>query len=359
MRKGLFYCIGVFMHFMRKCCNDSMIAGFMDSVKGIWVVNNDMHFRPRSIDSLNPLLRKGLSCATVFILMIMILSLIQAIPAQDAFCDIIPMRLIWVRGGDGDSNLTLKNPTGFCIDTESQRVYIADTGNNRIVVISPDGKKIEHYLTSKRIEKPFDIIYGPDGLFYISQLNEAKIDVFDKGGIYVTSVPKGEDSADLRPGRMAFDPNGLLLFGDRVNGEIYILNREGYVSVRIKDEREDGLLMGLYMDGNGKIFTAWADGTPVRIFRSNGDMPFSFGHYRQIESGFSFLTSITLDKKGYIWVTDTFRHSVKVFDQRGGYLFRCDIKDLAFPIDLEFDMNGRIYILEKGEGRIRAFWAGS
>ncbi len=271
--------------------------------------------------------------------------------------NIISLKPLWIRGGSND-NISFKLPTGFCIDQNSQYVYVADTGNDRILIFNSDGRFVRNFYTSRKIKKPFDVICGPDGHVYISQMDKAKIDVFDEYGIYLFSAPKGDEYEKLRPGRMAFDTDGMLIFGDRAGGEIILVDKEGVVRKTFEHKDDKSLLTGICAGGGGMIYTTWAQGAPVRIFKKSGEIFLTFGNHRQIDSGFSFPSSLTIDKDEHIWIVDAIRHKVKVFEQQGDYLFQAEVNDLVFPIDLEFDKKGRIYILEKGEGRIRAFEVG-
>lgn len=256
-------------------------------------------------------------------------------------------------------NISLNHPTGFCIENTTRLLYIADTGNDRILVFDLEGRFVKVFHTSKKIKRPFDIVCSPGGSVYISQINNDKIEIFNNSGAHCGSYPLDSVEGELRPGRMAFDPNGNIIFGDRNSGNIFIINSHGRILGRYDYKDEESLLTGIGIGAKGEIVTLWAQGIPVRIFDEKGRISFSFGHHRQIDSGFSFPSSLAIDGDGRLWISDALRHKVKAFSTDGSYLFQINTQDLGFPIDLEFDRDGRMYILEKGEGRIQAFLIGS
>jgi len=275
-------------------------------------------------------------------------------------------RPLWSTTGLPD-DVPLNRPQGCCLDPNLSRLYVADTDNDRIMMFSLEGHAIGRFLTSRQLKRPLDCAIGPDGLIYISQIGNHSIEVFDRKGEWQKSFPAGIDdkNLELAPGRMAFDRQGNLLVIDRGMGAVWVMTRQGKVLKRIfESEKEQGisLLTGLATAPDGRIFTAFAQGSRViSVLDQDGIPLFSFGRHGALyDDSFSFPSSIRVDGRGRIWVVDVFRHTIKVFDPDGIYLFSIGVYgeepgNFVYPVDLDIDKEGRVYVLEKGKGRLQAF----
>ncbi|MGA1864337.1 MAG: NHL repeat-containing protein [bacterium] len=273
-------------------------------------------------------------------------------------------KILWHSEGMTDDKLN--RPQGCCLDPDSSLIYVADTENNRVIIFTSDGEYLGPFLTSRPVKRPFDLIFGPDSLIYITQLEEKSIEVFNKKGVWQTSIPRNSrrKEFELKPGRMIFDRNGRLLVNDRGSGEVWFMTREGKVlkkqSVGQKD-KASGLLSGIALDTKGRIYVVSAQGSPViTVLDADGSQINSFGRHGSLyEDSLSFPHSLAVDNKDRIWVVDAFGHTIKVFSPDGTYLFKIgefgeEAGAFVYPVDIDIDKDGRLYVLEKGTGRLQA-----
>ena len=92
---------------------------------------------------------------------------------------------------------------------------------------------------------PMDIVIGKDGLVYICDFDNHRIQVFDEKGIYKRTIGRrGQGPADLmNPNRLAMDIHGNLIVADQANYRIQILTPYGKYITDFKVL--DGWIMGL------------------------------------------------------------------------------------------------------------------
>lgn len=274
-------------------------------------------------------------------------------------------RLLWHTTGLEDNKLN--RPQGCCLDHDSSRIYVADTDNDRVIMLAMDGEYIGPFLTSRPVKRPFDLIVGPDSMIYISQIGEISIEVFNKKGVWQRSIPKSarRKGLEITPGRMVFDRKGRLLVVDRSKGAICFMTRDGkvlkmqYIGQKDKAAR---LLSGIALDKYGRIYVISAQGSPViSVLDAEGVQILSFGRHGALyEDSLSFPHSLAVDDKDRIWIVDAFRHTIKVFGPDGKYIFNIgtygnDTGGFLYPVDIDIDKEGRLYVLEKGAGRLQAF----
>lgn len=284
----------------------------------------------------------------------------------------ITYKTLWQTSGLPDG-LPLKRPQGCCLNTDSSRIYVADTDNNRVMIFGTDGHAAGQFHTSRPLKRPFDLVIGnhqgSSECVYISQISEKTIEVFDRKGIWRASLPnipkeKNEKGWELTPGRMAFDHQGNLLVIDRSTGIVWVMTGGGKVIKRLGKHWKDKkslLPTGLGVGPKGKIYVTTAQGSPVVIVMDpEGKRVSSFGRHGALyDDSFSFPSSLTADSEGRIFIVDAFRHSVKVFSPEEQYLFHIGARGrvpgmFIYPVDIAVDPKGIVYVLEKGAGRLQA-----
>jgi sugar lactone lactonase YvrE len=273
-------------------------------------------------------------------------------------------RILWHSKGQPDDKMN--RPQGCCLDPDSSLIYVADTDNDRVILFARDGEYIGPFLTSRPVKRPFDLIVGPDSLIYISQVDGKWIEVFNKKGIWQTSIPDipRRKEWEFKPGRMVFDRKGRLLVNDRGSGAIWFMTKEGKVLKKqyvAKNGKASRLLSGIALDTRGRIYVISAQGSPViTILDAEGARIHSFGRHGALhEDSLSFPHSLAVDSKDRIWLVDAFRHTIKVFGPDWRHLFNIGefgekSGGFVYPVDIEIDKEGKLYVLEKGAGRLQA-----
>ena len=172
-------------------------------------------------------------------------------------------------------------PTGIAYDSVARRVFVVDTLNNAVVILTAEGKYVKHFGIRGREEGqlyfPTNIFAGRDGLLYVSDSINFRVQVFRTDGSFVRSFGKlGDGSGDLaRPRGVAVDSEG----------HIYVV------------------------DG-------WFD--VVQIFNQSGEYLLGFGEPGSGPGQFWLPSGIWIDATDTIYVADSYNHRIQVFRYVGG-----------------------------------------
>jgi hypothetical protein len=143
---------------------------------------------------------------------------------------------------------------------EDGRIYIADTGRNRIVVVDTGGRPIGTIGSSRtgnELEQPTDVAVGPDGRLYVILPELGRLEVLDQDGQRVGGwrIPKGNT---IDSPRVAVTTDGLVALTEPQERRVRLFDPEGAILGQI----EGGLRMpiGLAIGPNQLIVTDPAAG---------------------------------------------------------------------------------------------------
>ncbi len=191
---------------------------------------------------------------------------------------------MWGYFGQGEKPDAFWGPRGIVVD-EKGDVFVADTGNKRIVVFDSQGNSITQFggagLDPGQFDEPVGITLDAAGRVYVADTWNQRVQVFapDSTGKTYTSL-------------LTFDINGW--FGQSLDnkpfiavdqaGNIYVTDPEGY---RVLEFTPDG-----------KIIRGWGD---------TGDPADTLG----LPSG------IAIDAQGHVWVSDAGNNRIMRFTMPG------------------------------------------
>lgn len=198
-------------------------------------------------------------------LLVLFLSVVVLISSvgMTAFADSLSSTYTYTRSGDmvpspdvysvSDANslkdkdgVALKTPNDFSID-EDGTLLVADTGNNRVIAFTPEGKELwritEVTYEGKKLNlsSPYCVIHAPDGYYYISDAGpvDANNTPVGDGRIFkldtnfkvvkVFEKPKADQLGDKYfPKKFVVDAVGrIYVIADGVNQGFIQLSKEG------------------------------------------------------------------------------------------------------------------------------------
>ncbi len=136
----------------------------------------------------------------------------------------LPLEHLWTLGRCGSGEMQLAAPHGLAFDPVQRRVYVADTGNRRVVALGLDGQSFEVQPFSA-FDEPMDLAHAADGSLLVLDAGAPQIVRIDPSTGAASVIPLG--SGFYRPRGLDVDGLGLLYVADTGGARVVVLTWDG------------------------------------------------------------------------------------------------------------------------------------
>ncbi len=184
----------------------------------------------------------------------------------------------------------LSGPNGAAADAAGN-LYIADTGNNRVLKIAPNGMQTTVSVAPLTLSFPLATALDAAGNLYVT----------DNGNNRVVKVPAAGGAATafatvVTPDGLAVDANGNMFVADNEDGQIVKITSGGTVS-SFETDLEDPV--DVAVDAAGNVYMA--DGLLASIVK----YPPSGGSGTNVGSSLSNISGVAVDRAGNVYVAES------------------------------------------------------
>ena len=256
-------------------------------------------------------------------------------------------------------------PSAIFFDESKKRLYVADTGNNRLVSFDPDFNFISEFDAGGELKYPMSSVRNSKEQFFV-------IGGAEKNGLFVIDISKKVfKQFDIRdaparenpilPGKLAIDKNDNLYITDKANGRILVVDSNGRHLKEIKLENKLVDFSDIRVDADGNIYSLSTLERKIYIFNNKGVLISSFGKMGNKVNEFEFPVSIAISPNGFIYVLDQHKGSILTFKKDGvfqpsfsNYKWK-NQGELYEPYYIFADMGNKVYIVDRGNNRIQIF----
>jgi sugar lactone lactonase YvrE len=259
--------------------------------------------------------------------------------------------------GDGDigdggpaTAAQLNGPRGVTVGDDDY-IYIADTGNNRIHQIGPDGVITtiagaedggDGPAMSPQLSVPRGVAVDAGGNLYIADTGNNQIHKLDDEGIVTVAGAGGLGDEGPATNARLLEPTGLAI---DVDGTIYITDSGNNRVRKVDVEGTITTLAGTGEEGDG------GDGGPAT------------------EAQLYYPIGVAIDSEGNVYISDTFNNRIRKVDSEGiittfagsgGYNYRGEEDGipatearLNWPTGVAVGPNSHVYIADSYNNLIR------
>jgi len=271
-------------------------------------------------------------------------------------------------GTRGNGERQFNAPQGLDYDQSRKEILIADTGNDRIVRLAPDGRQIAVHggfglsfgdRSEERedsLDDPYDVAAGGFSNFYVSDQNNRRVCIFDAYKSYRGNLfPKDSDRRNRldRPRGLKIDPeNNIWLVDGRADRVIKIstsgdrlfeIGGFGFSTLQLKDPTQ------VDVNTSGEIFVADRGKGRIVIFDRLGS------YIGEMRDHLKTPTGVAVDPDGLILVCDDTTGEMGLYTPKGLRIACVDKASdgsiLRRPCDIGVSED-RIFLLDSGNHRI-------
>ncbi len=267
----------------------------------------------------------------------------------------------------------LKNsiqPWGLAVSPNNE-IYITDTGNHCVLVITSDGR-LSRLIGTKGAGRgqflmPVDVALDEKCNVYVADRQNGSVQKFSPNGRIIKSrFHQGEPPNDLK------EPNGLAVFrskiyvSDRVGNKIIVFDQQGLFISNISLLKAVGnnpfQPAGITIHPKyEKIFVVDRCNHQVLVFNNDGDLVTSIGEKGQGKGELLFPNGVVITPNDFLLVTETENHRISVFDSKSGRFIKSFGKSgeeegmFMTPRHLATNRHGEVYVADEQNQRIQVF----
>ncbi|HEX8918695.1 MAG TPA: hypothetical protein VF898_09335 [Chloroflexota bacterium] len=257
-------------------------------------------------------------------------------------------------------------PLGVAVSPQGDRIYVTESGGQRLIrAFDRDGKELAQFTPPNKtpLDAPVSAALDSEGRLFVADAFRHAITIFDAGGNFKKSVTFSGDQ-DWIPIGIHIDGKTLLVAGyDTANHGVRGLNLDGQTLFRFgrDGEGDEGGIFAsagkAVTDSRGRIYVT--DSMKARVAVFDQDRKFLYNI-----AGFAMATGLGIDQDDRLYVVDTTDQNVKVYDvsstDKPKHLFdfgRHGIGDgeFNFPNDIAIDDLGRLYITDRASNRVQVW----
>lgn len=270
------------------------------------------------------------------------------------------------------ANNALNSPKSSAVD-ESGNLYVADTGNSRVLKFDTSGEFVSilgsNGSANGQFNAPTGITIDSSGNIYVLDAGNNRVQKFNNQGIFdikwgTAGSGTGQFNFAGEPAQIALDGSNNVYVVDSGNNRVQKFSSTGtYVSHIGNGGSGNGqfsLPTGIDIDADGNIYVVDTQHHRVEKFDANGNYLLQFGSLGTSNGQLEFPVGVTIDSKGNVFVADQNHHRIQIFKNNGEYLYKfgtegSDSEMFKWPFGITIDSSDNLYVADMGNSRIQVF----
>jgi DNA-binding beta-propeller fold protein YncE len=217
----------------------------------------------------------------------------------------------------------LRSPIGVAVDKNGE-IYISDSLLKRVFIFDKEGKYLRETGSDELLIRPAGIAIDEE-ILYVVDTHGHKIMLFSKkdGSLLLSFGKNGTGKGEFNyPTNIFIDKDGLLYITDSMNFRVQIFEKDGsFISAfgRHGDGSGDfSKPKGISVDSEGHIYVADAHFDNVQIFDKDGRLLLAFGNTGRGKGQMILPAGLFIDEKDRIYVADSYNNRIQIFQYLGG-----------------------------------------
>jgi DNA-binding beta-propeller fold protein YncE len=249
----------------------------------------------------------------------------------------------------------LLGPSGLGYDRLRDRLLIADTENNRILLVDRQGAVVKT-LGGGELSLPLAVAVNRGGTLFIAESNSPVLKILPAYDAQQQDDYRRFDlsaygrSRPVRPVALFVAEDDTLYVCDRGNRQLLVFNSDRSLRAAIPKVGEPA---DVRVRGD-RIYLADPGFGGIRVYNQKGDWQRTIGDSVAHFSSPLRIRALAVDRRERIWVLEE-SGAVRALDSLGNPLLHRGPAELFAPVDLALDNQDNLYVLERGGNRLTRF----
>ncbi len=221
-------------------------------------------------------------------------------------------------GERGDAPGQIDGPSGLAFDRDDN-LYVVDHLNNRVQIFTADGTFLSSFGSEGsgdgQLYLPWGITIDAKGEVYVADWRNDRVQRFSPEGSFVASYgTSGQGDGEFhRPADVAVDLDGYVYVADWGNERVQVLDPDGGFVASLRGEATHSKWAEEFLQINVEEADARAKADLEADIEFFEDTPYEESSH--IEKLFWAPTSVVLDPEGRLYVTESNRHRLQVYER--------------------------------------------
>jgi DNA-binding beta-propeller fold protein YncE len=222
----------------------------------------------------------------------------------------------WGEYGGGDGQMD--GPSGIDIDAQDN-VYVVDQNNHRVQKFTTEGRFLgkwgEFGSGDGNLNMPWGVDAASDGFIYVADWRNDRIQKFTSDGQFVARFgrPGTGDGQLHRPSSVDVDPEGNIYVADWGNERVQVLAADGSPLLNLCGQATLSKWAKDFLAANPDEASTRDISNLIPELPPHLNTPYLISS--QIEPYFWGPASVNLDSQGRMYVTETSRHRIQVYQK--------------------------------------------
>lgn len=262
--------------------------------------------------------------------------------------------------GPADSPMAM--PTDIAIGLRG-RVYIVDSGNNRILCYSREGEYLFAFGVPGEGEgellAPVGITTAKDGSVLVADRGNKRIQIFDEDGKFITSILTRTAERVATPVDVAVSRSGKHIYvtATKPLHQILVYGEKGGKSEAETTWGKPGSNLGEFrfpatitVGSDNNVYIVDVFNSRVQVFRDTGGVLISIGSWGVTPGHLFRPKGIAINENGLIAISDSYLGVIQLFNTDTKFQAvlgeNSEFTHFTTPTGMVFDDAGRLYIAE-------------